>query len=77
MSDEALRIEDLTRAVQEQTQQIRFQNSLLAVMAMNFERQHREYWELEFGDERKAYTWTRLAADIEDALHTFEEDLEQ
>jgi hypothetical protein len=46
-------------------------------MAMNFERQHRENWELEFGDERKAYTWTRLATDIEDALYTFEEDLDR
>jgi hypothetical protein len=77
MSDEALAIEDLTAAVQEQTQQIRVQNALLAVMAMNFERQHRENWELEFGDERKGYTWTRLAADIEDALYTFEEDLDR
>lgn len=75
MPDEELwwELQDLTEALEEHNQQMQVQNAILAVLAMNFERQHRENWELEFGDERKSYTWTRFGTDVRDALLTLEE----
>jgi hypothetical protein len=70
-------IEQLAEAVEEQNQQMKVQNAILGVLAMNFERQHRENWELEFGDERKGYSWRRFGTDVSDALFTLEEELDR
>jgi hypothetical protein len=70
-------IERLADAQEEQNELLERQNAILGVLAMNFERQHRENWELEFGDERKSYSWARLGYDVEDALFTLEEELDR
>lgn len=77
MTDEtALAIQELTEAVEQHNEQLQIQNAILAVNAMNAESRHREKRNNE-PPTSYSYTWTRFAADLADALHTFEEDLDE
>lgn len=57
-------------------EQLRLTNAIFAVMTRNAEAMFRR----ERNNEEPtsySYTWTRFRADLEDALHTFEEELDR
>lgn len=75
MTDEEVwrAIENLTEAIEEQNRQMRIQNAVLAVSAVNAESRDRE----KRRDEPPTtynYSWSRFGADFEDALWTLEEE---
>lgn len=78
MTDEEVwrAINELAEAVEEQNERLRTRNAVLAVLAMNHESQHRERRNEE-PPTSYSYTWSRFAADVQDALTTLEEDLDK
>lgn len=70
-------IEQLTEAVEQQNDELRLRNALLAVQVLNAERAHREQMMYETGRESNSYHWSRFASDVADALHTLENDIDQ
>lgn len=78
MTDEDvwMAIERLADAQERQNELLERRNAILAVLAMNHEHQYRQQARNE-EPTSYSYTWTRFAADMQDALHTFEEDLDR
>lgn len=78
MTDEEVlwKLDELREAVEEQNEQLRTTNALLAVFVMNHESQfRRERNNVE--PTNYSYNWSRFVTDVADALHTLEEDLDQ
>lgn len=76
-SEELLwKLDELREAVEEQNEQLRLQNAILAVQTRNQESMFRRERNNE-PPTSYSYTWTRFGADLADALHTFEEDLDK
>ena len=77
MTDETtLAIQELTEAVEQHNEQMRLQNAVLATFVMNHENQYRKRRRDE-PPTNYSYTWRGFAGDLQDALHTFEEDIER